>query len=82
MNSEKFWLIFWAIIIAGVLGTISSVGGCVSKGKEIEASVITNAIQRGIDPITAKCAMMIGGNTPLGSAETAICLNSIESHQQ
>lgn len=74
MSTEKVWLGFWAIIGGTVLGIISLVGSCSNKATEMSNSVVTSAVQKGVDPMVAKCAMLIG-QTNVSAAETAICLS-------
>jgi hypothetical protein len=74
MSSEKFWLGIWMIVGGVILGIISLVGGCVTKNTEMSNSVVTSAVQKGLDPMVAKCAMLIGQNN-VSAAETAICLS-------
>ena len=81
MSNGIFWLGVWAIIGGTILGIISLVGSCSNKATEMSSSVVTSAVQKGIDPMVAKCAMLIGqtnvsaGQQNVSAAETAICLS-------
>jgi hypothetical protein len=74
MSSEKFWLGIWMIVGGVILGSISLIGSCANKSTEMSNSVVTTAVQRGIDPMVARCAMLIG-QTNVDAAQTAICLS-------
>lgn len=80
MDSNKLWALFWILITVTILGTVATMGGCVYKTNENNTKVVSEAIQKGIDPILAKCAAMLGSNvsanSSLGTAETAICLTA------
>jgi hypothetical protein len=79
--SEKFWTTFWVLIAIMILGGIGTIGGCVYKSNENSTRVISEAIQKGSDPIIAKCALLLGSSNfsntnNISSAETAICLSA------
>ena len=73
-NDSKFWLSIWGIIGVVVLGSTALIGGCVYKNSELALSVVNNAVQKGLDPLVAKCAMLVG-SANISAAETAICLS-------
>lgn len=73
-NEHKFWLGFWGILALATIFTTAIIAGCNVKNHENEAMVINNAVQKGLDPIVAKCAMLVGSVNNFSSAETAVCL--------
>ena len=80
-HEEKFWLLVWAMLVILCLGIASQITGCINKNNQDELTVVNNAIQKGIDPIVAKCAMMINASKVTSSDktnDTMICLNAIK----
>ena len=76
MSDEKFWLGVCTIFAVITLGTVSLVTGCVTKNTEMASNVVNSAVQKGIDPVVAKCAMLVGTTSNISPAETAICLSA------
>lgn len=80
-HEEKFWLLFWAMLVILALGIASQITGCISKNNQDELTVVNNAIQKGVDPIIAKCAMMINTSkvtSTNNSNDTMMCINAIK----
>lgn len=77
-HEEKFWLLFWGILATLFIVITSQITGCVAKKNELETNVVNNAIQKGVDPIVAKCAMMINSQNKVNNNtnDTMICLNA------
>lgn len=77
-SSDKFWLLLWAVFGAVILGVTGMVSSCVSHTKETTAAVIKDAMKSGVDPIVARCAMILNNTTAasVGPNETLICLNA------
>jgi hypothetical protein len=74
-NGSKFWLAIWAMIGITILGSIAAIGGCVYKTNELAVTTVDKAVEKGVDPMVAKCAMMLGGTSTISANETAICLS-------
>lgn len=80
-SADKFWLLFWAMVVFLALGIASQITGCITKNNQDELTVVNNAIQKGVDPIVAKCAIMINNSkisSDSKSNDTMICLNAVK----
>lgn len=73
MSDNKFWVLFWTILGLVAFGLIGTIGGCVYKSSERNAQIVAEAIQKGEDPIKAKCATLIGSFSTMTTGEAAIC---------
>lgn len=59
MPDNHFWIRFWLCICAVAIAGIGTIGGCVAY----ESTLVSKAIEKGADPIAARCAMMMGANS-------------------
>ena len=80
-SQDKFWLLFWVMVVILALGIVSQITGCITKNNQDELTVVNNAIQKGVDPIVTKCAIMINNSkisSDSKSNDTMICLNAVK----
>lgn len=73
VSDNRFWLAFWAIIAIVILGITGMIGGCVYKTNERNAGIVSDAVSKGVDPMVAKCALLVGSFADVSAAEAAIC---------
>lgn len=73
MSDNKFWFGFWFLVAAVILGTVGTIGGCVYKTNERNATIVSEAVAKGVDPMIAKCALLVGSTSQVSAAEAAIC---------
>lgn len=70
---NRFWLAFLAIVAIVILGIVGTIGGCVYKTDERNATIVSDAVSKGVDPMVTKCALLVGSSSNVSAAEAAIC---------
>ncbi len=67
MDSESmFWVTVWKIVATSVVLLVAIAGGCTTT----ERILISKAIEAGVDPIEARCAIV---GVRRNQADAAIC---------
>lgn len=50
VSDNRFWLAFWLIVALVILGITGTIGGCVYKTNERNATIVSDAVSKGVDP--------------------------------
>lgn len=53
MEDNKFWALFWKLVIVAICTLIVSISSCTAY----ESSLVKDMVLRGADPIKARCSL-------------------------
>lgn len=71
LNNESVkWIGIWAMIAVIILGITTTVSSCITQDTQLRAEALKAAVEKGVDPMVAKCAMTSVANS---EREAIVC---------